>query len=236
DRGVNDDPELVSAQTDGTGAYSATIDAATVRKRGKARLDLQARVFSGPTLVGQSVTRYNAAAKETLNVLLDKTALPHLASEYESLTAALTAQYAGKLGDLKENQDRGQITYLANKTGWDARAVALVALADQFSRDSGKPAIPPQYFYALFRAGLAPNGSTLYQTPAATVQAIWKQAISLGVLPQAADKSLAEVAKQFQTLGKQKLLTAAASVGISKLADVLAVSGLSDAQQTEFAA
>ena len=235
DRGVNDDAELVSAQTDGTGSYSVTIDAATVKKRGKARLDLQARVFSGATLVGRSVTRYNAAAKETLNVLLDKMALPNLASEYESLTTALTAQYAGKPGDLKENPDRGQITYLANKTGWDARAVALVALADQFSRNSGAPPIPAEYFYALFRAGVASNDNTLYQTPAATVQAIWKQAIGLGVLPQAAEKGLAEVVKQFQSLGKQKLLTAAASVGISKLTDVLAVSGLSDAQQTEFA-
>jgi hypothetical protein len=40
---------------------------------------------------------------------------------------------SGNLRDLQETDDRKDITYLANKTGWDARAVAIASLADQFS-------------------------------------------------------------------------------------------------------
>ena len=57
-----------------------------------------------------------------------------LPSEYETLTANLAAVYPGSLGALQENASQQDITYLANKTGWDARAVALAALADQFSQ------------------------------------------------------------------------------------------------------
>ena len=59
---------------------------------------------------------------------------PGLPSEYETLTASLAAVYPGSLGVLQEGTGQQDITYLANKTGWDARAVALAALADQFSQ------------------------------------------------------------------------------------------------------
>ena len=52
------------------------------------------------------------------------------------MTSALSGHFPGSLRDLKETTDRQDITYLANKTGWDARAVALAALADQFSANS----------------------------------------------------------------------------------------------------
>ena len=77
-----------------------------------------------------AITRPNT---RSLNVLLnDKTALA-LRSEHEVLLGALARHYTGKLGDLKETDEQRDITYLANKTAWDARAVALAALSDQFS-------------------------------------------------------------------------------------------------------
>ena len=104
-----------------------------LRRRGKAQPDLQARVFAGDPFLGASDVHYNASQDETLNVLLDDKAASALRSEYEVLTSALASQFKGKLGDLKETDEQQDITYLANKTGWDARAVALAALADQFS-------------------------------------------------------------------------------------------------------
>ena len=84
-----------------------------------------------------------------------------LPSEHETLTGTLSAHFQGNLRDLKESDDRQDITYLANKTGWDARAVALAALADQFSARTsgaaGEAQIEAPFFYALFRAGLPAN-------------------------------------------------------------------------------
>ena len=79
----------------------------------------------------------------TLNVALPPatTALP---SEYESLTATLSPLYQGSLSALQENATQQDVTFLANKSGWDARAVALAALADQFSQMTAPaPPAPP---------------------------------------------------------------------------------------------
>src|SRR5262249_49519796 len=51
--------------------------------------------------------------------------------------------YAGKLGALQETDQQQDITFLANKSGWDARAVALAALADQFGQITVPAATPP---------------------------------------------------------------------------------------------
>src|SRR5256712_14192970 len=108
-----------------------------------------------------------------------------LASEHEPLTAVLAAHFTGNLRDLQEAGDRSDVTYLANKTGWDARAVALASLADQFSeRTQGK--VPAPFFYALFRAGLPANEDVLYHADGKALAAIWTQAIEQGVIPPAA--------------------------------------------------
>src|SRR5205823_10940123 len=132
------------------------------------------------TFLAASDVRYNATNYEALNVKLptNTTLLP---SEHEMLTGALAAHYDGRLGDLKESADQQDITYLANKTGWDARTVALAALADQFSArtvdpTTNLPAVPQAFFYALFRAGLPSNEDTLYHTDAKTLEGVWTKA------------------------------------------------------------
>src|SRR5215210_2349819 len=166
DKAVGGDVTLASATTDEGGAYLATFTSDEVRARGKARPDLQARVFKGELFLGASGVRYNASEHETLDAVLEEKWASTLRSEHESLTGTLAGHYTGKLADLEETEERRDITYLANKTGWDARAVALAALADQFSArtagTNGAAPIPQAFFYALFRAGLPANEDTLH--------------------------------------------------------------------------
>ena len=77
-------------------------------------------------------------------------------TEHEVLTADLGRHLSGRLRDLQETAERHDVTYLANKSGWDARAVALAALADEFAgrSDEAQQSIPAPLFYALFRAGV----------------------------------------------------------------------------------
>lgn len=240
DKGVGDDVHLADAVTEDGGAYRATFSDKDIRRRGKTRPDLQARVFAGDTFLAASEVRYNASQDETLNVLLDDKASSALRSEHEILTGALAGHFAGRLGDLKETDDRQDITYLANKTGWDARAVALAALADQFSARTvdaaGAPAIPQPFFYALFRAGLPANEHILYRTDAKTLTMIWTKAVAQGVIPSSITSTIPGVVKQFQKLGAKRLLTGSALAGVSSLKEMLASSRLSDTQQQRFAA
>ncbi|MGC1376963.1 MAG: Tc toxin subunit A, partial [Anaerolineales bacterium] len=235
DKNVGADVPLAETLTAEDGSYQVAFGAAVLQKQRKQRPDLQARAYAGQAFLGASEVRYNATQNETLNVLLPDLAAAALPSEHETLTGALATYFQGNLGDLQESDKRQDITYLANKTGWDARAVALAALADQFSRRSGPANIPPAFFYALFRAGLPANEDTLYHADAGTLTAIWQQAAGQGVISKALVESIPSRVAQFQTLSAQKMLSGPALAGASSLKEMLSVSQLDDAQQARFA-
>ncbi|MFD4368969.1 hypothetical protein [Rhodococcus sp. NPDC058521] len=134
DKSVGGDTFLAEVSTDPRGNYAAEFRAETLKGCGNDMPDLLVRVFSGERFLSASAVRYNASTTETLNVLLDETASATLQSEYETLLADIAVCHKGILGELQEQDDREDIPYLANKSGWDARAVALAASADNFSR------------------------------------------------------------------------------------------------------
>ena len=135
DKNIGPDVELAETTTDESGAYqiATVLPSATLQQRRKTRPDFQVRIYTGDTFLGASEIRYNASTHETLDVEL-AAGLTVLPSEYERLTESLTRAYSGNLADLQETAARQDLTYLANKTQWDANAVALAALASQFSQ------------------------------------------------------------------------------------------------------
>jgi peptidoglycan hydrolase-like protein with peptidoglycan-binding domain len=239
DKNVGQDVPLADAVTDERGRYTAHFAASSLQVRGKARPDLQARVYAGQTFLAASAVRYNATNSETLHVTLPANAST-LPSEYETLTGTLATHYRGRFGDLKESDDQQDITYLANKTGWDARAVALAALADQCSQQSrGRtraPVIDPAFYYALFRAGVPANPETLYQVDAQTVTRIWQQAMEQGVISSALQNDLPSAVQAFQNLSAVHALDARALPGSSTLKEMLHLALGNDAsRQQQFA-
>jgi hypothetical protein len=242
DKNAGPDVLLAEGTTSDRGVYSIKYSGAVLSQQHKNGPDLQVRALAGSTLLGASEVRYDASPNETIDIVVPDSSAASLASEHETLTGALTAHFTGKLRDLQESDQRSDITYLANKTGWDARAVALAALADQFSARTvpptgAAPAIAPAFFYALFRAGVPTNEDVLYHTDSTTVTNIWTAAIAQGVIPQTAAAQIPKSVRQFQTISAQKLLTRPALAGASSLKDILTtVSLLSDPQQQQFAA
>lgn len=233
DKGVGKDVPLVVVETDENGAYLAEFTDDNVRRRGKLRPDLQARVSTGDQFLGASDVRYDASTRETLNIRLDDKANAALRSEHETLTASLAGHFTGNLGDLKETDDQQDITYLANKTGWDARAVALAALADQFSArtQATNDDIEPALFYALFRAGLPANEDALYQTDASTAQTIWQKSVDQGLISSGLKDKIPQAVERFQNLAAQHTLDRPALAGVSSLKEMLAISLGDDAQR-----
>ena len=228
DKNVGNDVQLADAATDDEGGYCATFNVTDLVQRGKRRPDLQARVSAGRTFLGASKVCYNASNRETLNVLLSDQAGSALPSELETLTSALSTHFEGNLRDLKESDERQDITYLANKTGWDARAVALAALADQFSARTtvagGEPQIISPFFYALFRAGVRANEDGLYQITAKNAADIWQQAIAQGVIPVNLETLIPNATEQFRRIAVERSLDGPALAGLSSLKDMLSVS------------
>jgi len=219
DREIPADRPLGEARTDSHGFYRASFSYGGK----KARPDLQARAYHGDALLGASDVHYNAKNLETLDIPLAETADAHLTSEYESLTKDIAAVYDGRLRDLQETEERQDVSLIANKIGWDARAVAMAALADQFAnRVRGE--IPADLFYALFRAGLAAEAGALYGTDLRTIEATWRLAIAQGIISKTREPQLAEYLKRFGELSVKDVVNRPAVAGLSTLADLLRVS------------
>jgi GH18 family chitinase len=239
DKTAGPDVPLGLTTTNAGGQYqiSVGISPTTLQGRLKTAPDLHVRVFTGQTFLATSAVRYNASANETINITLpaNVTALP---SEYETLTAAIAVNYSGRIGALQENAQRSDITSLANKTGWDARAVAMGALADQFSQASVSSGVAgagvgPEFYYALFRAGLPADPAVLYRVDLTTVSSTWQQAIDRGVIPRQLAGGLAAALESFRNIAALQILDTTAIQGASTLRSLLALT-LSDAahQQT----
>ena len=173
---------------------------------------------------------------------------PGRPSEYESLTAALAALYPGRPGTLPDEAGQQDITDGAGEAGWDAHAVALAVLADQFGQitvaapvGSSEPAQPqaqaatvslrPEFYYALFRAGLPANGNGLTQASPALVRAIWRQASTHGVIPQALAGDVPGAVASLQAISAAHALGAVPPVDISMLREMLQATIPEAAQQ-----
>ncbi len=209
---------LKQTVTQADGTYQVTFNDSNWRQRGKTQPDIQTRVLAGDRILAVSEVRYNASPRELLNVLLTETVTPALQSEHETLLQNLSSHFRGNLRDLQETDTRQDITYLANKTGWDARAVAIAALADQFSQASQ---IEPAFLYTLFRAGVPANENAIYQIDLKTAESAWKQGIQQGIIPAALEAQLPQAVARLKSIAAERSLTAPALVGLSSLKEML---------------
>ena len=224
DKNVGGDVLLVRGMTDLDGSFllSATIPIEILAARRKSAPDLQVQVTLDGAVAASSAVAYNASATTTLNVTVPA-GTPGLASEYEALTANLGALYAGPLADLQENNGRQDITYLSAKSGWDARAVAMMSLAAQLSQAQPNASVHPAFYYALLRAGLAADPDTLHQSAPASLERIWTQAMSQGLIPKSLQEQLPGTLRAFVSLGAASAISAPPAVGVSSLGGILDV-------------
>ena len=224
DKNVGGDVPLVGGTTDRGGGFllSATIPVEVLAARHKSAPDLQVQVLVNGNVAASSAVRYNAPAVTTLDVVIAPDT-PGLASEYEALTADLAALYPGSLAGLEENGGRQDVTYLAGKSGWDARAVAMASLAAQLSQAQPAAGIHPAFYYALFRAGLAADPAILYRTQPASLERIWAQSVRQGVIPRSLREQIPAAVRGFTSVRAASVITAPPLVGVSGLGDLLKV-------------
>jgi hypothetical protein len=186
DKGLEGMTLLASAVTASDGSYHIHYNRSALQ--GKTRADLLIRVFSDTKLtkeIGRSPVKYGAGALEAINLVLAPQGQLR-GTEYDRLLAALKTHLGDKqLKDLKEEGDSENITYLAYKTGWDARAVAMAARAAALSSETG---IPAAHYYAIFRVGTANDQGAINSMKAGTLEVLLNQAMDNGVIPR--DKSI----------------------------------------------
>lgn len=181
----------------------------------------------GDDRLARSDIRYDAGLHETLDVVVPEGRLAR-EPEYRRLTRELAVHVddredgdAARLADLEESEERRDLTFLAEKTGWDARAVAMAALADRFGETTG---VDAELLYALFRAGVPAEGRVLAGVGRDLAKGVWEAAAEQGVVsPEVADR-IPESLEQFDAYRVDRLLEDTPAAGGSSLRELLELS------------
>jgi DNA-binding transcriptional MerR regulator len=245
----NPGKEIVLGETitDSSGTYTISYKKEALQKMRKQRADIGITIVDPEEeskIYGASSVHFNADKDEEINLVL-QTESVEKRSEYLQITSDLRVhlpQYQqtpyqrpkigrGTFKDLQENKDRQDISYLANKTGWDARLVAMVSIADKYSAESG---IPAEFHFALFRAGIPTDADGMYRTNSETVKKIWEKAVEENIIEASLKPTIDQNLAKFKESGRNHLLEYAKPVGVSSLKELLGISLPDRSMQHEF--
>lgn len=177
----------------------------------------------------------NAEQRRRLELIVPADGLK-VASEYQRMSADVGAEIGAieKLAKAVEGADRQDITLLARSTGWDARLLALNCWAQRLVTE-GEVGMSAEALYGLLRVGLPADKRLLAAVKFELVEPGLKKARESGVIGLD-DGKIAEQVKIFAAFAATANLADAAPGSQSSYADLLASTGLSEAEQKTFAA
>ncbi len=227
-KGLEEDKILGEAITGESGDYKILYKTEALQG---AKPDLELHVFepgNDQKETGRSAVKYNAAKDETIDVVINQVNVETL-PEYDRLVKDLQP-HLGRLSlqDLQETNGKDQVTYLSNKTAWDGRMIAMAVQANKLSSETG---IPPEHYYALFRAGVENNAETLSKLSPQTTETILKKAAESKLI-ESSDQINSTVEK-VRNFGVDFLLNNVFSSGVSSLGSMLSLR-LNDDQKKLF--
>lgn len=182
--------------------------------------------------IALSYTKFNAEKGEVLNLVAPAAVQP-LAPEFQRLSADLIQQVGNleKLADAQEHEERQDLTLLHQATGWDARLIALCALAVKRCSETG---IPQGSLYGLFRAGLPTEKQKLALVSSEAVEKALKKTREVGII-NLNDEQVTASRLAFENFARQTRLAAKAPGALSSFGSLLERSGLQATEQNSFA-
>ncbi|MEK6804178.1 MAG: hypothetical protein AABZ34_16180 [Nitrospirota bacterium] len=159
-----------------------------------------------------------------------------VASEYQRMSAAVAAEIGAieKLADAVESTDRQDITVLARSTGWDARLLALNCWAQRLAT-AVEVGMSAEALYGLLRVGLPADKRLLAAVKFDLVEPGLKKARESGII-DLDDGAITAQVKLFAAFAAKANLVDAAPGSQSSYAELLATTGLNEAEQKKFAA
>ncbi|MEI6575771.1 MAG: neuraminidase-like domain-containing protein [Bacteroidota bacterium] len=184
-KGITKDLRLGATSSDKSGNYLLHYSPRDLS--GNLNPDIQIIVYKSndeKIEIFRSAVSYNAGLKATIDVTIRAADVPR-AVEYDRLLADIKP-LTGKVGlhGLRENAQKENITLLSNKTGWDARMVAMAAQAEKLSKETG---IDACQYYAMFRSGIQANASSLGKISPASLEKILLKAVKEKIIPEDSD-------------------------------------------------
>lgn len=225
DRNLTGATLLGSGATDADGNYAVLYEPGALK--GKDLADVEVRVRDPQQRrdeLARSAVAYQAPRAAVVDVRVDAGNVGRPA-EYDRLLATAAPVLSDTaLGDL----DADGVAYLANRAGWDARAVAMAAQSAKLHQETG---IPATHYYALLRSGLPGDPAALHRLSDEQVRSTLQQSIDLGVIPDT--ESVDATVDIHRRLAVETLKTFVPPGAVSSLDAMLAVR-LDENERTTF--
>ncbi|HLN62155.1 MAG TPA: neuraminidase-like domain-containing protein [Symbiobacteriaceae bacterium] len=220
---------LGRAITDGQGQYALTYDPGTAAPNLEVRI--QDPAGTGKELA-LSKPIFGAHAYARVNLVVPDA--PHTA-EYQALAADIAPQVGdlASLAGARENHEQHDLTLLNRITGWDARLIAVAAMAARLTTDKDLQ-IAHEAAYGLLRAGLPSEKRLLARVAPAVARQALETARKSGIV-QLKDEELDEFQRQFTTFATNVRLAMPAPGSESTYGQLLEASGVSADAQAVFA-
>ncbi len=213
------------ATTDASGGYSIAYDPAALA--GKPRADLQIHVLDPraeqPDLARSEVV-YRAEPTAIRDVMV-RAAGVQRTPEFDRLRATLEPMLGGRTLDVV---DPDGVTYLAERSGMDARIVAMLAQAAKLAKADG---IPAEHYYALMRSGAPGDPEQLLRLSDEQVEQALKTAMQQRLIPT--DGSIDVTLRNHRDAALKGLRAVRSPGAVSTLGQMLSLE-LDDAAQTTF--
>ena len=214
---------IASGATDRSGRYLVCYDPSDLD--GKSHADIMVRVLDpGRQRVelARSDVIYQADPVIVVNLVV-VAAEVNRPSEYERLLKATeTLLEQTPLVEL----DADAVVYIASRSGWDARLVAMAAEAARLNAITG---IPAAHYYALMRSEL--SAESIHQLPESSVQTALETAIASAVITD--DHPIDATLKIYQQQNIPALQAYTSAAAVSSLGDMLDLS-LDDERKQQF--
>lgn len=208
---------LGNTTTDDKGLYALPYKVNTADNP-SGNLDLTVKVYqNNGVLLHESPTAYNVPKDFVLQVKLPEA--PEQAPEYARLLSDLKP-FLGKrsIGELREGDGQNQISLLAGKTGWDARAIAMAAAAEKASAETD---IPAGHWYAAYRNGVPNDTSSVYAVSPAAFGEVVKKAVENKLISGVTEAEISNTVSAHQRNATAFALNRKAATGMSTLGSML---------------
>ncbi|WP_221392089.1 neuraminidase-like domain-containing protein [Dyadobacter sp. NIV53] len=197
---------LIATQTDAQGKYENFFNPTLVHVSESRPVDIFLKVFSGRTLLGTSPVLYNVGPKIDYDFKIGGGAYTGK-SEYERIlekVAPIALANQVELGELVENEEHQDISFLAGETGETAEDITFLNLAHRLTKEQGN--IAPDIYYACAKAGMPTNLRNLLLTKADAIQNAIEGGIDKNTISSKWRPEIKKVVGRFNSLASKQVL------------------------------
>lgn len=194
-------------------------------------VDLQVQAYNTDdrTNFVSSKIHFNVQGKAEINVIVP-VAQVQVAPEFQTVNRKIQAHLGNlRLDQITEDEETGHITYLSNKTGLDARIVAMNIAAHQIGSDLE---IDPAHAYALFRSGVPGKMEAIQSLSSESLKETIEKAANLNIIPR--DSHADDTLKRLSAERVDFVLNNKPLAAVSSMGDMLSLR-LNDEQKQVFA-